>query len=148
MVPIIQTLLLTVIALSIERYFAIRSAIGKGSLAKFVANTGTFGIRQATYLIEPLNAAQQTEMRKISLQNAGLSLTVGWDVTKNPWIGTTRTDWMDEIFRTALDVYKRQILFNGIADVEGTFGLDEAYVGTLPESDAVHYIVRFIIHQF
>ena len=40
------------------------------------------------------------------------------------------------------------ILFNGIADVEGTFGLDEAYVGTLPESDAVHYIVRFIIHQF
>lgn len=36
-VPIIQTLLLTVIALSIERYFAIRSAYGKGSLIKFVA---------------------------------------------------------------------------------------------------------------
>lgn len=31
-------------------------------------------------------------------------------------------------------------LFNGIADVEGTFGLDEAYVGTLLESDAVHYM--------
>ena len=62
---------------------------------------GTFGIRQATNLIEPLNAEQQIEMRKISHQNAGLSLPVGWDVTKNPWIGTTRTDWMDEIFRTA-----------------------------------------------
>ena len=37
-VPIIQTLLLTVIALSIERYFAISSAFGKGSLVKFVAN--------------------------------------------------------------------------------------------------------------
>ena len=37
-VPIIQILLLTVIALSIERYFAIRSAFGKGSLVKFVAN--------------------------------------------------------------------------------------------------------------
>lgn len=37
-VPIIQTLLLTVIALSIERYFAIRSAFGEGSLVKFVAN--------------------------------------------------------------------------------------------------------------
>lgn len=36
-VPVIQTLLLTVIALSIERYFAIRSAFGKGSLVKFVA---------------------------------------------------------------------------------------------------------------
>ena len=37
-VPIIQTLLFTVIALSIERYFALRSAFGKGSLVKFVAD--------------------------------------------------------------------------------------------------------------
>lgn len=37
-VPIIQTLLLTVIALSIERWIALRSAFGTGSLAKFVFN--------------------------------------------------------------------------------------------------------------
>lgn len=37
-VPIIQTLLLTVLALSVERYFAIKSAHGKGSLVKFVDN--------------------------------------------------------------------------------------------------------------
>lgn len=37
-VPIIQTLLLTVLALSVERYFAIRSAFGRGSLVKFVKN--------------------------------------------------------------------------------------------------------------
>ena len=35
-VPIIQTLLLTVIALSVERFFAIKSAHGKGNLVKFV----------------------------------------------------------------------------------------------------------------
>ena len=35
---IIQTLLLTVIALSVARYLAIRSAFGRGSLVKFVAN--------------------------------------------------------------------------------------------------------------
>jgi biopolymer transport protein ExbB len=35
-VPIIQTLLLTVIALSFERYFAIGAAFGKGKLPKFV----------------------------------------------------------------------------------------------------------------
>ena len=35
-VPIIQTLLLTVLALSVERFFAIKSAQGKGNLAKFV----------------------------------------------------------------------------------------------------------------
>ncbi len=62
---------------------------------------GTFGIRQATNLIEPLNAEEQVEMRKISFANAGQSLPPAWDVTKNPWIGTTRTDWMDAIFRTA-----------------------------------------------
>lgn len=37
-VPIIQTLLLTVLALAIERYFALRSAAGHGKLVKFVAN--------------------------------------------------------------------------------------------------------------
>lgn len=37
-VPIIHTLLLTVIALSIERALALKTAFGKGSLAKFVAN--------------------------------------------------------------------------------------------------------------
>ncbi|MDD3321033.1 MAG: MotA/TolQ/ExbB proton channel family protein [Paludibacter sp.] len=37
-VPIIQTLLLTVLVLSVERYFAIKSAQGKGKLVKFVAD--------------------------------------------------------------------------------------------------------------
>lgn len=37
-VPIIQTLLLTVLALSVERFFGIRTAYGKGKLDKFVAN--------------------------------------------------------------------------------------------------------------
>ena len=35
-VPIIQTLLLTVLALSVERFFAIKTAQGKGKLVKFV----------------------------------------------------------------------------------------------------------------
>ena len=37
-VPVLQTLLLTVLVLSIERAFAIMTAKGKGSLTKFVAN--------------------------------------------------------------------------------------------------------------
>ena len=61
----------------------------------------TFGIRKASNLIEPLNAEEQIEMRKLSYANAGITLPIGWDTSKNPWIGTTRTDWMDEIFRTA-----------------------------------------------
>ena len=37
-VPVIITLLFTVIALSIERFFALRTAFGKSSLTKFVIN--------------------------------------------------------------------------------------------------------------
>lgn len=62
---------------------------------------GTFGFRQATNLIEPLNAEEQVKMRRRSYENAGQALPDGWNVTKNPWVGTTRTDWMDAIFRTA-----------------------------------------------
>ena len=36
-VPILQTLLLTVIVLSVERWIALSSAKGKGNIAKFVA---------------------------------------------------------------------------------------------------------------
>lgn len=62
---------------------------------------GVFGIRQATNLIEPLNAEQEVQMRQLSYANAGMTLPTGWDTSKNPWVATTRTDWMDEIFRTA-----------------------------------------------
>lgn len=37
-VPVLQTLFLTVIVLSVERWFAISSAKGTGSIAKFVAS--------------------------------------------------------------------------------------------------------------
>ncbi len=79
--------------------------------APSVSYDATFGIRQATNLPVPLNAEQEIEMRKLSYANAGFTLPQGWDVTKNPWIATTRTDWMDEIFRTAL--YQRHnVAFN------------------------------------
>ncbi|MDD2245562.1 MAG: SusC/RagA family TonB-linked outer membrane protein [Proteiniphilum sp.] len=73
---------------------------------------GTFGIRQASKLPTPLNAEQQLKMRKLSHTNAGMSLPDGWDVNKNPWVGTTRTNWIDEIFRSGF--YQRNhIALNG-----------------------------------
>ena len=69
--------------------------------APSVTYDGVFGIRQASNLIEPLNAEQQLKMRQLSYANAGMSLPTGWDPERNPWITTTRTDWMDAIFRTA-----------------------------------------------
>jgi TonB-linked SusC/RagA family outer membrane protein len=62
---------------------------------------GTYGLRQSTNLIQPLDAQEQLKMRQLSYANAGLTLPVGWDTSRNPWIATTRTNWMDEIFRTS-----------------------------------------------
>jgi TonB-linked SusC/RagA family outer membrane protein len=59
------------------------------------------GIRAASNVITPLNAQQEIEMRKLSYANAGLTLPMGWDTSRNPWVATNRTNWMDEIFRTA-----------------------------------------------
>lgn len=69
--------------------------------APSVTYDGVFGIRQAANLIEPLNAEQELWMRQQSYANAGMTLPTGWDAERNPWIATTRTDWMDAIFRTA-----------------------------------------------
>ncbi|RKD88274.1 SusC/RagA family TonB-linked outer membrane protein [Mangrovibacterium diazotrophicum] len=66
-----------------------------------VTYDAVFGARTATNLPQGLNAEQEIAMRTQSYANAGLSLPTGWDTDVNPWIATTRTDWMDAIFRTA-----------------------------------------------
>lgn len=80
-----------------------------------LAYDGTYGLRQSANLIEPLNAEEQLQMRTLSYANAGLTLPIGWDLSRNPWVGTTRTDWMDEIFRTA-PFQRHNVSLNGGSD--------------------------------
>ena len=40
------------------------------------------------------------------------------------------------------------IFFDGVTDVERLLGFDVTGLRALPESNTVHYIVRFIVHQF
>jgi len=63
-VPIIQTLLLTVLALSVERFLALRTAFGKGSLSKFIAN-----IRAALNSGDMAKAQQLCDAQKGSVAN-------------------------------------------------------------------------------
>ena len=63
-VPVIHTLLLTVIALSIERILALRTAFGKGSLAKFTAN-----IKEALRQNDFAKAQQLCDRQKGSVAN-------------------------------------------------------------------------------
>lgn len=73
----------------------------KGNKGIHVEYDVVAGFRAASNLPRPLNAQEEIQMRKTSYANAGLTLPVGWDTSVNPWIATTRTNWMDEIFRTA-----------------------------------------------
>jgi biopolymer transport protein ExbB len=67
-VPIIQTLLLTVITLAIERYIALNSAFGKGKLSKFVLN-----IKEALASNDMAKAKAICDKQKGSVANVVLS---------------------------------------------------------------------------
>ena len=80
-----------------------------------VSYDGLVGARSAAKLIEPLDAAGQIEMHQRAYQAANQTIPADWDVTKNPYIGTTRTKWMDEIFRTAI-YHRHNVVLNAGTD--------------------------------
>lgn len=113
----------------------------------------TFGIRQVSNLIEPLNAEEQIEMRKLSYANAGLTLPIGWDVTKNPWIGTTRTKWMDEVFRTAF--YQRHNVALNVGSENASSRISFAYdndegvlINTFNKNLSLRYNGKFKLNKW
>ena len=114
---------------------------------------GMVGIRNAMNLPKPLNAQQEIEMRKISYANAGMSLPDGWDVTKNPWVATTRTNWMDEVFRTAF--YQRHNVSLNTGSDTFTNRLSFAYDNdegilryTFNKNLALHYNGKYQINKW
>lgn len=114
---------------------------------------GTYGIRQATNLPEPLNAEEELEMRKRSYANANVTLPDGWNIEKNPWIGTTRTNWMDEIFRTTF--YQRHnIALNVGTDnyssrLSFSFDNDEGVlINTYNKNYAIRYNGKFDLNKW
>lgn len=114
---------------------------------------GMVGIRNAMNLPTPLNAAQEIEMRKISYKNAGLTLPDGWDTTKNPWVATTRTNWMDEVFRTAF--YQRHNVSLNTGTDTFTNRLSFAYDNdegimryTFNKNLALHYNGKYQINKW
>ncbi len=118
-----------------------------------VSYDGLFGVRQATNLIEPLNAEEQIEMRKRAYSNAGLSLPIGWDVTKNPWVKETRTDWMDEIFRSAFYQRHNVSLNTGTERAQNrlSFSFDNdqgVLIGTYNKNLSVRYNGKFQLNDW
>lgn len=58
------------------------------------------GVASATNLPQSLTIEDERRVRAVALGGEEF-LPAGWNVAKNPYIGQTRTDWMDAIFRTA-----------------------------------------------
>lgn len=121
--------------------------------APSISYDGVFGIRQATNLIEPLNAEEQVYLRQQSYANAGLSLPDGWNTTKNPWVGTTRTDWMDEIFRSAF--YQRHNVSMNVGTenfknrVSFFYNNDEGVlINTYKKNIGIRYNGEFTINKY
>lgn len=114
---------------------------------------GTFGIRTAMNLPTPLNAEQEVEMRKMSYANAGLSLPDGWNVEKNPWVGTTRTDWMDEVFRTGFYQRHNVSLTGGTDTFQNrlSFAYDNdqgILVNTFNKNLSLHYNGKYQLNKW
>ena len=111
------------------------------------------GFRAASNLPEPLNAEEEIQMRKTSYANAGLSLPVGWDTSKNPWISTTRTNWMDEIFRNAFYQRHSATLNYGSENLKSrlTFSYQDnpgVLVGTFKKELGVRYYGDYQMNRF
>lgn len=67
-----------------------------------VQYTGFVGAKQAWRTLESLTAPDEAKVSNLARTNAGLDPLDGWNPTLNPDALVTRTDWMDEIFRTGI----------------------------------------------
>ncbi len=73
---------------------------GKPGATRVSLNMYT-GMQTATNLPTPLDAKGQSVIYNQAADNAGAPRQSAHDPKANPWGQTTRTNWMDEIFRTA-----------------------------------------------
>ncbi|MGC4037142.1 MAG: TonB-dependent receptor [Chitinophagaceae bacterium] len=90
------------------------------------------GAKTAWRLPQSLTAEKEGEVSNLAYTNAGLAPLDGWDPTKNPYDQVTRTNWMDEIFRTGL-VHRHTVTVNAGSDKLTTLfqGRYEENEGTL-----------------
>ncbi|WP_229252672.1 SusC/RagA family TonB-linked outer membrane protein [Dyadobacter helix] len=75
-----------------------QAAEGKPS----VEYSGFTGAKNAWKLPQSLTAVNEAKVSNLAYTNAGLAPLDGWNADKNPYAQVTRTDWIDEIFRTGV----------------------------------------------
>ncbi|WP_229359486.1 SusC/RagA family TonB-linked outer membrane protein [Flectobacillus major] len=73
------------------------------------------GAKNAWKTPQSLNATDEARVANLAYTNAGLKPLDGWDATKNPYAQVTRTDWVDNIFRTGI-IQRHNISVNAGSD--------------------------------
>ncbi len=73
------------------------------------------GFQEATNLPTPLTAEQQNWAYNLAADNSGAERNPARNVTANPWGGTNRTNWMDEVFRSGA-IYNTNVAVSGGGD--------------------------------
>jgi len=115
---------------------------GKGRPS--VEYTAFAGAKSAWRLPESLTAEDEAKVSNLAFTNAGMSPLDGWDATKNPYAQVTRTNWVNEIFRTGV-VQRHNITLNAGTDKFSTLfqGRYEENQGTLLNTYAKNISLRF-----
>jgi TonB-linked SusC/RagA family outer membrane protein len=80
-----------------------------------VEYSGFYGVKSAWRLPQSLSASEEAQVSNLAYTNAGLTPLTGWDNSLNPYAQVTRTDWVNEIFRTAT-VQRHNVTINGGTD--------------------------------
>lgn len=88
----------------------------KGKLGKPQISFDHFtAFQTATNLPTPLNAQQQNDIYNLAADNGGTPRQDTFNSSVNPWGQTTRTNWIDEVFRTA-PMYNANLNISGATD--------------------------------
>jgi len=105
---------------------------------------GFAGAKQAWKLPQSLTADKEAEVANLAFKNAGMPPLDGWDASKNPYAQVTRTNWVDEIFRTAM-VQRHTVTVNAGSDKFSTLfeGRYEENQGTLLNTYNKNISARF-----
>ncbi len=88
----------------------------RGKLGKPQVSLDVYsGFQNASNLPTPLNAKEQADVYNLAADNGGTPRQSAHDATQNPWGQTTRTNWMDAIFRSAA-IYNVAASINGASE--------------------------------
>lgn len=108
---------------------------------------GFAGVKQAWRLPQSLTAADEARVSNLAHANSGRNPLDGWDAAKNPYAQVTRTDWVDEIFRTGV-IQRHNLTLNSGTDKFSTLvqGRYEREEGTLVNTYNENLSARLNVH--